>query len=253
METVSSRPSGYQIALGIGMIVAGDVAFGLLWYWELDREWIGALDAPVQQWMVSDRWDSLNWVATTVSAAAAPEVVPFVVLGLSILWVMSSVRSEPESSQNARQRVWVKPMVWFSSVMLSSLVVVATKHVVSRARPPVQTMVNGVDSSSSFPSGHTCVFATAVLTLALLATSNSHLRVQLTVFTIAVAASSVVALSRLYLGYHWLTDTCASASIAFGILGVVVTVSSTMDGAERTLGPSAGSPPLEDSSPSATG
>lgn len=245
METVGRRPSGYQIALGIGMVVAGDVAFGLLWYWELKREWIGALDVPVQQWMASNHWGPLDWAAMAVSTVATPKMVPFIVLGLSILWVVNSARSEPVSSQNSQQLAWAKPMVWFGSVVMSSLVVMATKYVVSRARPPAQAMVEGVDPSNSFPSGHTCVFATAALALALLATSGKSLRTRLTVFSAAIAATTMVALSRLYLGYHWLTDTCASASIALGILGVIVIITTAMNGAESTTRPSADNLPFK--------
>jgi undecaprenyl-diphosphatase len=44
-----------------------------------------------------------------------------------------------------------------------------------------------------------------------------------------VVVIGAVALSRLYLGYHFLTDVLAGLSLAVAVLGVVVTVSREHD------------------------
>ncbi len=91
--------------------------------------------------------------------------------------------------------------------VISLVAVQLVKHVVSRPRPPTATEA---DLLSSFPSGHTANAATMAVLLALLL-GRRWLRV------LAVAWTVVMALSRTYLGEHWLTDTIAGASLGVAV------------------------------------
>lgn len=130
----------------------------------------------------------------------------------------------------------------------------------------------GADTSYSFPSGHTLATATLVLVLLYLAyfrprivdapallperaggasvgtaasssleaatgtTTPRPSRSPLTRWWVAaagVALIGVVAFSRLYLGYHWLTDVTASLLLAIAILGLVVGVDAWRPTARR--------------------
>ena len=85
--------------------------------------------------------------------------------------------------------------------------------------------VPGVETSASFPSGHTIGAATLVLVLAyLVARSRRTWRATVVWAVVSVVVIVVVAATRLYLGYHFVTDVLAGACLAIAVLGVVVCV-----------------------------
>lgn len=216
--------SRYRGLSGLVLFLLGLLAVSRLWDWEREREHLGALDSPLQQEMSSDQNGVLDGVATGVSAVATPEVVPFVVLIGALVWWAVLYQRGAGRGRKAFLTVGFEPMVLLGSVFVGSVSVTVLKAAVARSRPPAFDMVNGPDASFSFPSGHTCVFATAVLVLAYLVFRNRSRTSRLTAYLVAGAAVALVALSRLYLGYHWLTDTCASVGLAVAVLGLAVMV-----------------------------
>ena len=102
---------------------------------------------------------------------------------------------------------------------LTGVVVPALMSLVQRpfpAEPVCQTSGSGL-APHSFPSGH----AAAVTVLALVSRGSDHLP-----FRIATALAATVAVSRMYLGTHYLSDTLFG--VALGIAAFAV---------GRSLGP----------------
>lgn len=103
---------------------------------------------------------------------------------------------------------------------------VALKHVFQRARPhfddPLLTL-----STYSFPSGHT---ASATVLYGLLACYlAAHARWStFVVVPAALLAIALVALSRMYLGVHYLSDVLAAASEGCAWLAICVTAVSSL-------------------------
>ena len=123
-------------------------------------------------------------------------------------------------------RSWWQAALLAGAMVLSTIVSVTLKGVIARPRPPVDAMlVPGAETTYSFPSGHTIGTATFLLVVAYLLWVPRPTAAWLLGGLALVAGGVVlVALSRLYLGYHFVTDVVASMALAVAVLGVVVAV-----------------------------
>ncbi|MDJ0441444.1 phosphatase PAP2 family protein [Rhodococcus qingshengii] len=100
-------------------------------------------------------------------------------------------------------------------------VAMVAKYVVREPRPPQSLWAVAPDTHWSFPSGHTAV-AAAVIGLIYLLTTGTGPIARRAVRILAVVFAVSVAVSRLYLGVHYLTDVAggflAAATAALGLL-----------------------------------
>ena len=121
------------------------------------------------------------------------------------------------------QRRWRAFSTWVLTWIVAELITAMAKGFFHRGRPPV-SLVETV--GYSFPSGHAVAgAATAVaLVLVLLPPGPERRRWELA----AVAFAFVMALSRVYLRAHWLSDVAAGvllgAGVALGCAGLVTEV-----------------------------
>ncbi|GAB3561966.1 phosphatase PAP2 family protein [Spelaeicoccus albus] len=124
--------------------------------------------------------------------------------------------------------VWRRPRAaieYAAVVAAGSLVSTSLKAIVNRPRPPVDLVVGSPAVTASFPSGHTLAAATMAGGLAVVAIRLVHSRVT-RVIVVASAATwtCAVAYSRLYLGYHWLTDVLASIMLGVALCTALLLV-----------------------------
>jgi membrane-associated phospholipid phosphatase len=107
----------------------------------------------------------------------------------------------------------------------SAALTVVGKHLVMRARPPVGDVVGAVlDRSYSFPSGHTlnsAVFVIALLCVVTPTASAGVARAFLLVVGCLLALG--IGLSRVYLGFHWVSDVVGAWLIAAIWMTIVFT------------------------------
>lgn len=194
------------MALGVAAFL------GLL---DVVEEWdsLSAVDRPVLTWLADRRGAVTTGVLRAVTFVSGPAAMLVVGGFVCVAWAL------------LRRERW-RPALLAGAMVASAAVSTVVKVAVGRDRPPFATMdVPGAETSGSFPSGHTLGTATLLLVAAYLSCSRSPSRRRIAVWSIAVVAGTgLVALSRLYLGYHFLTDVLAAMALAVAVAGAVVVV-----------------------------
>ncbi len=88
------------------------------------------------------------------------------------------------------------------------------KLVVARPRPPMYYHPGITEMTYSYPSGHVTGTAGLALTTALVVTATASQTVRRLAVTLSMAITVLAALTRLYLGVHWLSDVVAAVAVA---------------------------------------
>jgi len=215
-EEHEGRSAGGVVAAvwpGVVLVLVGVLGFVVLLDAVRDRDDLWLLDDPLLSWMVAHRTPVATGVLTVVTTLFGPFVLPVLVAVGCVVWAR-------------RAGTWWEPGLLAGAMVLATVVSTVLKAVVARPRPPDESMVvAGIERSFSFPSGHTIGAATLVLVGGYLVWHRHHDRRVLAGWAAAsVLVVGAVALSRLYLGYHFLTDVLAGLSLAVAVLGVVVVV-----------------------------
>lgn len=105
------------------------------------------------------------------------------------------------------------------SLVVAVIAIAILKHTILVLRPNV---VISPPQSSSLPSGHVLISMTFYGFIAFLVAHNNKIWIKKTAYSLAAIATVLVALSRLYLNIHWLSDIVCSILIASCILMIMV-------------------------------
>lgn len=124
---------------------------------------------------------------------------------------------------------WWTALHWAGIITVSTLLIELCKRLVYSARPPIVLLS---DASSSFPSGHTVLSITFYGFLAVVIADNLIHKHKSRPYIVAITLTILIALSRLYLGAHWLTDIVASL-----FLGMTLILLTTLSYRRRNLLP----------------
>lgn len=132
--------------------------------------------------------------------------------GISVLTVLTAAVFGFLLLTGKRHSAWLLLFSVVCGVLLSSLL----KWGFARPRPdlvPHATLVY----TPSFPSGHAMLSAVVYLTLgALLARTQASPRVKIYLMGVAITLTTIVGVSRIYLGVHWPTDVLAGWALGAG-------------------------------------
>jgi membrane-associated phospholipid phosphatase len=112
----------------------------------------------------------------------------------------------------AWRRHWLRLAAFGLAVLTSELLIGSMKAAIDRPRPPGSLIET---SGASFPSGHAIATAVTAVGLVLVLAPPGRKRWRWEVN--AVIFTSVMALSRVYLRAHWLSDTVAGALLGAGL------------------------------------
>jgi undecaprenyl-diphosphatase len=174
---------------------------------------LATFDKPLLAWAISHQNEQLSLIMRVLTDLLSPVAISVFTLVGAGVWMW-------------RKKEYWRPMVVVSSVMLAFILAAIIKTFTARARPTLTDLLEAPAAISySFPSGHT--IGTAVLLLVLsyfVCTTALTLRRFIACALTSGILIALVAFSRVYLGYHWLTDVSASVGLALIILAAAMTV-----------------------------
>jgi membrane-associated phospholipid phosphatase len=213
-KTTAKRqiPDGVSYGLIATGLSLGLIIFSLSYLGMKYGYLLGTLNQPLLDWMISIRTPILTAPMKILTVFADPVVLAPLIGIIAIVWVF------------IKREFW-RPAILVGSTALALFISTAIKIITMDPRPAKINMVPAFETNYSFPSGHTIAIATLLLILGYLIYSRNFNKKSFTVWIgVAVFGTILIALSRLYLGYHWLTDVLASIGLAMIILATVVSV-----------------------------
>ncbi len=168
------------------------------------------LDNPVISWLMASRTESLTTTMLFITNLLSPVgIAIFVLVGASV-WMWRT------------KEIW-RPTILVGATTLAFVTSTTIKSLTERSRPPAIDMVPPLEIDYSFPSGHTLGIAVILLVLGYLLYSRRPTKRRLIIWLISsFVGITLIAFSRLYLGYHWTTDILASVGLSLIILSIVI-------------------------------
>ena len=106
------------------------------------------------------------------------------------------------------QRRWSDLVFWTTAMVASQLLIGPMKALYGRERPPMSLVET---TGASFPSGHAVAGAAVAISLVILIVPAGPKRRNLEL--LAAGFAILMALSRVYLRAHWLSDVASGASL----------------------------------------
>ena len=181
-----------------GTLLLGAVVLGLLVALPATRPAVQAVDDAV--------WDVAGDVRNDPTTAVA----------IALSWLGSGAVNWPlrvaAMALLAWRRHWLRLAAFALAVLSSELLIGPVKAVYDRDRPPGSLIDT---SAAAFPSGHAIAGAVTAVGLVLVLARPGPSRWRWEVR--AVAFAGLMALSRVYLRAHWLSDTVAGALLGAGL------------------------------------
>lgn len=192
------------------LVAVGLTAFVLLAVNVMTHTGYERLDEPVEHWFNAQRSAETTGFMTVLAIIFGPVAMPFIVLITVVVWSLTA------------RHLW-RPFLLAAGMLTGVVLAQLLAPLVRHPRPPVMLMLMGPDHTYSFPSGHVLGASDFFLLLAFLLASRLQRR-WFTVGAFVVAAALIVlqVASRLYLGYHWISDTTGSVALSLAVVGAVI-------------------------------
>lgn len=196
------------ILLGIGVALFFSIYDGVQ-----EQEDLASFDAPLLAWTISYYNPHLAAIMRVVSDLSSPVALSIFTLVSAGVWMWR------------KKEIW-RPLLLVGAMTVAYILSASIKIFTARVRPTTTDLLEApAIFSYSFPSGHTLGIAVLLLVLSYFFCANMPTLRRVVPWALITCVSiALVAFSRIYLGYHWLTDVTASVGLAFIILAIVIAV-----------------------------
>ncbi|MGY4857647.1 phosphatase PAP2 family protein [Cryobacterium sp. AP23] len=208
-RTATERTRLY--VLSVVLVAVGVAGFLVILADIVQRDDVASIDSPLNAWLMQSRTGTATAIMIGLAIGFGPVALPVVVLGTIVIWGFFA------------KHLW-RPVLLALGTLTGLVLVQVITRLVERARPPVDLMLFGIDTTYSFPSGHVSGATNFLLLMTYLIFSRRkrHWVAAVVAGAVLVIGIALAAISRVYLGYHWPTDALGSIFLALAILGGVV-------------------------------
>jgi len=180
---------------------------------------VQSFDDVVYRWAVSAEWDPAVTAAKVLDFVGSTWVTAPLMVGVAA-WL-------------AWRRRWEAFATWIAAMALSQILIGPVKDIYERVRPPLPLVET---TSWSFPSGHSVAGATIAIAAVIVLVKAGPKRRNLEM--LAAAFAVVMALSRVYLRAHWLTDVAAGVALGAAVAILSAAIMHRIDDRRRGIGQS---------------
>jgi undecaprenyl-diphosphatase len=174
---------------------------------------LAAYDTPLLAWTISSYNPIMAAVMRVVTDLASPITLSVFTLTSVAIWAWR------------KKELW-RPGLLLFAMAFAYIIAAVIKTLTARQRPTITDLLESPAAVSySFPSGHTLGIAVLLFVIGYFFCVAAPTLRRIILWTVGAGAATIlVAFSRVYLGYHWLTDVTASVGLAFIVLAVIIMI-----------------------------
>lgn len=201
-----------SIITAIVLLFLSIVIFEIAYISARNQIWLNNYNMPILNWLIDHRKSQVTDILNIVTYIGNPVYLGSIIGGFAIVWAI------------IKREVW-RPALLVGSVSLCPIISDLVKSVVAISRPSQNLMLQPLETGFSLPSAYTLIVLTLALVFGYLIISRHTSDFRITVWLIlTIALTTLISFSRIYFGYHWLTDIVASIGIGVGILSIIIII-----------------------------
>lgn len=199
-----------KIIISVIFLILGLGIFAVAFNFKKNNIFLGLNNQTILDYFINLRTEKFTNIFTLITNLFSPTNI-IIAIGLAtIFWII--IKKET-----------IRPLLFGGSIFVSSALSYILKDFIKNPRPPQISMVSPFELDYSFPSGHTISVVVLTLVLGYLIYSRTYKTSRLINWLLlSIVSITLIATSRLYLGYHWLSDIFAS--LGLGLITVSLTI-----------------------------
>lgn len=198
--------------IAIVSLILGLLIFALAYISILNNEYLHRLNQPILDWCLQARQPFITGLVKLLTNFASSTTLIVITVAIAAIFILY-------------KKEFLRPSLLLGSMFGVAGVATLMKLAIMDPRPLQQHMVPTYQLDYSFPSGHTLGIWTFMLVIGYLFYSRNF-SIKKCIFwnLLAMLITIIIATTRLYLGYHWLTDVVASIGLGLIIFSIVIFV-----------------------------